>query len=49
RIPKAVRSKTIHEFSEKYHGDPLLAVTGSQKERLAGDGLEIDRTERKRK
>ncbi|KAE9394913.1 hypothetical protein BT96DRAFT_1022290 [Gymnopus androsaceus JB14] len=32
RIQKAVRSKTMHEISEKYHGDPLLAVTGSQKE-----------------
>ncbi|KAJ3910681.1 hypothetical protein F5879DRAFT_4856 [Lentinula edodes] len=53
RIPKPVRTITMKEFGEKYHGNPVIAVTGSQKEKLAaqvGDGLgEIDKTERKRK
>ncbi|KAJ3976376.1 hypothetical protein EV361DRAFT_319504 [Lentinula raphanica] len=53
RIPKPVRTMTMREFGEKYHGNPFVAVTGSQKERLAaqvGDGLgEISKTERKRK
>ncbi|KIK69652.1 hypothetical protein GYMLUDRAFT_254952 [Collybiopsis luxurians FD-317 M1] len=53
RIPKPVRTMTMREFGEKYHANPVIAATGSQKERLAaqvGDGLgEIDKTERKRK
>ncbi|KAF9077547.1 hypothetical protein BDP27DRAFT_1208375 [Rhodocollybia butyracea] len=50
RIPKTVRTMTMKEFGEKYHGNPVIAATGSQKEKLAGDGLgEIDKTERKRK
>ncbi|KAJ4482260.1 hypothetical protein J3R30DRAFT_3699681 [Lentinula aciculospora] len=53
RIPKPVRAMTMRDFGEKYHGNPVIAATGSQKEKLAaqvGDGLgEIDKTERKRK
>ncbi|KAJ3730992.1 hypothetical protein DFJ43DRAFT_999963 [Lentinula guzmanii] len=53
RIPKPVRTMTMREFGEKYHGNPVIAATESQKERLAaqvGDGLgEMDKTERKRK
>lgn len=54
RIPRQVRTMTMHEFGDKYDGNIQSALRGFQKERLAAAGAdatlgEIDKSIRKRK
>lgn len=49
RVPRLVRSVTMAEFGDKYHGDIAACLRGLQSQRHGGEPIAIDPATRKRK
>lgn len=49
RVPRLVRSITMGEFADKYHGDINECLRGMQKERQGGEPISVDPVVKKRK